>query len=129
MPPTTGKHYCVGAPAFDPATVNGDEKLPQQISELLEKDDLYGASRVLLKLTDNDGYVYHATSSVRLAEVQHIVQLGGINGLHNWYRTVEGTPVCSARCDELHKPSVVNMQQPKARSTTALRHRCLCIDI
>lgn len=93
MAPVIEKRYCVGSREFNPLAVCGDELLHVHVGELLHKDDLYQASRLLFKLPDNDDYVYHATASVRLAEVQHIVQLGGINGLHTWYQTEDGSQV------------------------------------
>lgn len=75
----------------------GDDTLHTQIDELLKNDDLLGASRMLFKLPNDDDYIYHATASVSLAQVQHIVQLGGINGLHNWYKSTDGTPVSLPR--------------------------------
>ncbi|KAK8140894.1 hypothetical protein G3M48_001476 [Beauveria asiatica] len=86
------KQYCAGSAGFEPSLVSGDDALHVQIAELLADNDLLGASRVLFKLPNNDDYVYHATASVSLAQVQHVVRLGGVNGLHNWYRMIDGTP-------------------------------------
>ncbi|KAM3504948.1 hypothetical protein MY11210_008163 [Beauveria gryllotalpidicola] len=86
------KQYCAGSAGFEPSLVSGDDALHVEIAELLADNDLVGASRVLFKLPNNDDYVYHATASVSLVQVQHIVRLGGVNGLHNWYRMIDGTP-------------------------------------
>lgn len=102
MPPVSQKTFCVGSAGFDPSAIVADRALSDQIEEHLNKDDLVGASRALFKLPEKDDYVYHATASVSLAEVQHIVQLGGVNGLHSWYKTSDGTPV-SLQTRTLHE--------------------------
>lgn len=84
---------CVANPSFRPRQVIEDTALQQQALELLSRNDLSGASRVLLGLPEHDDYVYHATASVRLAEVQQVVDRGGVNGLHTWYRAEDGSPV------------------------------------
>lgn len=96
MSPVANKQYCVGSPAFDPSAVAGDVSMQKEVDEFLQKDDLHSAIHSLFKLPENDDYVYHATASVKLSEVQRIVQLGGINGLHAWYKAEDGEPV-SAR--------------------------------
>ncbi len=93
MPPAAKHQYCVGSAGFEPSAVAGDDALQTQIDKLLKNDDLLGANRVLFKLPNGDDYIYHANASVSLAQVQHIVQLGGINGLHDWYKLTDGTPV------------------------------------
>jgi len=89
---------CVGSPSFRPDEVVDDAPRLQRARDLLAKDDLYEASRALLGLPERDTYTYHATASVKLAEVQHVVRLGGVNGLHGWYRNEDGSPVCQALC-------------------------------
>ncbi|KAK4081989.1 hypothetical protein Purlil1_11398 [Purpureocillium lilacinum] len=83
---------CVGSPSFRPDEVVDDAPRLQRARDLLAKDDLYEASRALLGLPERDTYTYHATASVKLAEVQHVVRLGGVNGLHGWYRNEDGSP-------------------------------------
>ncbi|EHK47386.1 uncharacterized protein TrAtP1_012520 [Trichoderma atroviride] len=83
---------CVGSPSFAPDEVIQDGPRLKQARELLAANDLYNASRVLLSLPERDTFTYHAMTSVKLAEVQHVVGLGGINGLHAWYRGEDGTP-------------------------------------
>ncbi|PON21133.1 hypothetical protein TGAM01_v209981 [Trichoderma gamsii] len=83
---------CVGSPSFAPDEVIQDGPRLKQAQELLAANDLYNASRVLLSLPERDTFTYHAMTSVKLAEVQHVVGLGGINGLHAWYRGEDGTP-------------------------------------
>jgi hypothetical protein len=85
--------HCVGSPSFEPQKLLDDAGRQSQAYELLAKDDLLSASRILLSLPDPDEYVYHAMTSVKLAEVQRVVALGGVNGLHAWYRAEDGSPV------------------------------------
>ncbi|QYT00706.1 hypothetical protein H0G86_007785 [Trichoderma simmonsii] len=82
---------CVGSPSFAPDEVIEDAPRLQQARELLAANDLYNASRVLLSLPERDSFTYHAMTSVKLAEVQHVVGLGGVNNLHAWYRDEDGT--------------------------------------
>lgn len=86
---------CVGSPSFAPDEVIEDAPRLQQARELLAANDLYNASRVLLSLPERDSFTYHAMTSVKLAEVQHVVGLGGVNNLHAWYRDEDGTAVSS----------------------------------
>lgn len=84
---------CVGSPAFQPGEAIKDVALQKQAVELLAHNDLYNASRVLFSLPDPDAYTYHAMTSVKLAEVQRVVDMGAVNGLHTWYRLEDGSPV------------------------------------
>lgn len=92
-PPGSNFVYCVGNPALTPDQVIQDTDRLSQARDLLTKDDLLGASKLLLGLPDKDTYTYHAMTSVSLAQVQHAVSLGGVNGLHTWYRQEDGAPV------------------------------------
>ncbi|KAM4065171.1 hypothetical protein HRG_004492 [Hirsutella rhossiliensis] len=83
---------CIGNPSFRPQEVIKDTALQKQALRLLSTNDLAGASRLLLGLPEHDGYTYHATASVSLAEAQQVVDLGGVNGLHTWYRAEDGSP-------------------------------------
>ncbi|KAG6010459.1 hypothetical protein E4U21_006461 [Claviceps maximensis] len=83
---------CVGSASFQPENLIVDHDKLQQIQTLLSKDDLLGASRLLLGLPERDAYTYHAMTAVKLAEVQRVVDLGGVNGLHTWYRAEDGSP-------------------------------------
>lgn len=85
--------HCVGSPSFAPDDLIEDTERQSQALELLAKNDLYNASRVLLRLPEDDVYTYHAMTSVSLAQVQKVVNLGAANGLHAWYRAEDGTPV------------------------------------
>lgn len=93
MAPPAKFVHCVGNPALSPEELIQDTETLSQARELLTKDDLAGASRVLLGLPERDTYTYHAMTSVSLAQVQHVVSLGGVNSLHTWYRQEDGTPV------------------------------------
>lgn len=86
MPGPRKDVYCVGSDTFKPEQVAQDKALQDQVNQALLKNDLLGASRILFNLPANDDYTYHAVTSVRLAQVQHVVELGGVNGLHAWYR-------------------------------------------
>ncbi|EGX95070.1 hypothetical protein CCM_03342 [Cordyceps militaris CM01] len=108
------KQYCIGSEGFEPSAVAANDTLQAQVDELLKNDDLLGACRTLFKLPDNDDYVYHASASVSLARVQHIVQLGGVNGLHNWYKTTDETP---ANID-----AYVSVFNPKTATLSALKN-------
>ncbi|OAA72141.1 hypothetical protein ISF_01214 [Cordyceps fumosorosea ARSEF 2679] len=114
------KKYCVGSAEFEPSTVAGDDSLQARIGELLKEDDLLGASRVLFKLPENDGYIYHATASVSLAQVQHILQLGDVNGLHDWYKNIDGTRRdAPSRADTAAYTSIFD---PKTATLSALKN-------
>lgn len=93
MPPPSKFVHCVGSPAFQPNKLIEDIDRQKQALDYLLKNDLYNASRVLFQLPDPDTYTYHAMTSVKLAQVQHVVNLGGVNGLHAWYRNEDGSPV------------------------------------
>lgn len=84
---------CVGNPSFRPLDAVKDTARQEQALQLLSRNDFAGASRVLLGLPEHDEYIYHATASVSLAETQQAVDLGGVNGLHTWYRAEDGSPV------------------------------------
>ncbi|KAH7019188.1 hypothetical protein EDB80DRAFT_191974 [Ilyonectria destructans] len=84
--------YCVGSPSFQPDDLIQDVDRQKQALDLLTQNDLYNASRVLLQLPERDLYTYHAITSVKLAEVQAVVNLGGANGLHAWYRNEDRSP-------------------------------------
>ncbi|POR33292.1 Uncharacterized protein TPAR_06533 [Tolypocladium paradoxum] len=92
MARTSKAPRCVGNPSFRPEEAIKDTVRHQLARDLLANNNLYEASRVLLGLPERDTYTYHATASVKLAEAQSVVDLGGVNGLHNWYRDEDGSP-------------------------------------
>lgn len=93
MSRTSNAPRCVGNPSFRPEEAVKDTVRHQQARDLLANNDLYEASRVLLGLPERDTYTYHATASVKLAEVQSVVDMGRVNSLHAWYRDEDGSPV------------------------------------
>ncbi|CAN8100771.1 unnamed protein product [Discula destructiva] len=80
---------CVGAPSFDPNTRITDADARTQALALLEQDDFTGAIKSYFQLPAGDKYVYHAITAVTLPQVQHVISLGGANGLHSWYTSLE----------------------------------------
>ena len=94
MPGTRKYVYCVGSDGFHPENLAQDKELQDQVNQALLRNDLLGASRILLHLPAHDDYTYHAVTSVKLAQVQHAVDLGGVNGLHAWYRNEDDSFVC-----------------------------------
>lgn len=64
--------------------------------ELVPQDnDLESAIKKAFQLKQDDDYVYHATASVTLAQVQMAVKFGGKGRLHAWYIDSEGNEVCA----------------------------------
>jgi len=83
--------HCVDSPKFKPEDLIEDPERLKKANELLLKDDLYNSSRVIFDLPEVDQYTYHAMVSVKLAQVQRIVELGDEKGLHDWYHNEDGT--------------------------------------
>lgn len=78
--------YCVGAPAFSPASrVQDSDARTQALNLLLLENDFAAAIKAYFQLPQNDTYVYRAVANVTLPQVQHVVSLGAANGLHAWY--------------------------------------------
>ncbi|KAK2608451.1 hypothetical protein QQS21_003020 [Conoideocrella luteorostrata] len=90
--PSKAPARCVGSSSFHPEDIIQDQERLKQVQALLAKDDLYEAGRVLFGLPERDTYTYHAMTAVKLAEVQRVVSLGGVNGLHTWYRAEDDLP-------------------------------------
>lgn len=111
---------CVGNPSFQPEEIVNDVDKLKQTQALLTKDDLYEASRLLLGLPEHDTYTYHAMTAVKLGEVQRVVNLGGVNGLHTWYRAGDGSPVRSSK--QAYVPQVrFKEKQSKSKTATVMR--------
>ncbi|EFY85595.1 hypothetical protein MAC_08375 [Metarhizium acridum CQMa 102] len=89
--PSKVQGRCVGNPSFRPEDIAKNQDKLKQARDLLSKNDLYQASRMLLGLPERDVYTYHAIASVKLAEVQYVVDRGGDNGLHGWYKAEDGS--------------------------------------
>lgn len=87
--PTAGT---VGSTTFDPKQLFIDESLKSQVRSLLDKNDFQSAVHVAFQLSESDDYIYHATASVTLAQVQNAVNAGSKNGLHDWYIDDDGKP-------------------------------------
>ncbi|KAF5488984.1 hypothetical protein CGCS363_v012383 [Colletotrichum siamense] len=86
--------HCVGAPEFDPKAYAEDRERHEKANQLLAQNNLYSAVNLSFGIDPRrDTYVYHAMTSVRLPQVQEIVNMGGKNGLHAWYRDDEGKPL------------------------------------
>ncbi|KHN94256.1 uncharacterized protein MAM_07892 [Metarhizium album ARSEF 1941] len=89
--PSKARARCVGNPSFRPDDIARNQDKLNRARDLLSKNDLYEASRVLLGLPEADVYIYHAIASVKLAQAQHVVDRGGDNGLHAWYKAEDGS--------------------------------------
>ena len=87
------KKGCVGSPSFDPDERVKDKAAQESALQDLGKDAFKDAITSWFKLPATDKYVYHAMTSVQLAEVQDVVQKGRANGLHDWYRNEDKKPV------------------------------------
>lgn len=83
---------CVGSSSFNPATRTTDTDARTQTLALLDQNDFAGAIKLYFQLPKDDKYVYHAITAVTLPQVQHVVSLGGANGLHSWYSSLVTTP-------------------------------------
>ena len=86
-----GRAWTIGAFQFEPDVIfeswkNGQKDLPKN-------DDLKSSIISTFDLPNNDGYIYHATASVTLSQVQEAINHGGKAGLHAWYLSEEGEPV------------------------------------
>ncbi|CAJ2504084.1 Uu.00g114780.m01.CDS01 [Anthostomella pinea] len=92
--------YCEGSPSWNPDAYAADTALQARAEEQLSKDDLQSAIATSFALRRNDSYVYHAIVSVTLPQVQHVVSLGGANGLHAWYRTAAAPPPSAPKNDD-----------------------------
>ena len=64
---------------------------------LPESDDFKSSIISTFNLPHDDSYVYHATASVTLSQVQEAINHGGKSGLHAWYLNDEGKPVRRSR--------------------------------
>ncbi|MCJ1457744.1 hypothetical protein MMC28_008113 [Mycoblastus sanguinarius] len=84
-----GRGWTEGSYLFNPDALfeswgSGQRTLP-------EDNDLRSSVISTFKLPHNDSYVYHATASVTLAQVQAAINHGGESGLHAWYLDSDGT--------------------------------------
>jgi hypothetical protein len=88
MPPTRGS-YTENSTHYNPEEFfrSWDPALVPQ------NNDLRSAINKAFSLEPVDDYVYHATASVTLAQVQVAIDHGNKNGLHAWYRDETGEQV------------------------------------
>ena len=95
MSPPMNRPYTEGSSSFDPDEVLSDDlKSPESVLQrCLKIDGLWPAITYLFNLPEDDEYVYHATASVTLEQVQKAIIAGNANGLHDWYLDSEGKPV------------------------------------
>lgn len=87
------KKGCVGNPLFDPDERVHDTAAREEAFTHLQKDEFRDAISSWFRLPKTDNYVYHAITSVLLAQVQDIVDRGRDNGLHDWYQDEAGAAV------------------------------------
>lgn len=80
-----------GSSRFEPDTLF--EAWSKDHKHLPENDDFKSSIITTFNLPHNDSYVYHATASVTLSQVQEAINHGGKAGLHAWYLDDEGRPV------------------------------------
>ena len=81
-----------GSSRFDPDALleawgKGQKALP-------ENNGLRSSIISTFSLPLDDNYVYHATASVTLSQVQTAINHGDQSGLHAWYLDSHRTPVC-----------------------------------
>ena len=90
MPPSTrAKPYTVGSLSFGP-----DRFFSEWDESILSRDnDLKQCIIRAFGLKSNDDYIYHAVASVTLDQVQAVINAGGLNGMHAWYRDGKGEQV------------------------------------
>ena len=91
MTPQHSGPRTTGAAGFDPDALFGAWRDDQK--SLPVNDDLRSSLLKTFKLPQKDDYVYHATASVTLAQVQQAIEYGGKNGLHAWYLDENALPV------------------------------------
>jgi SAM-dependent methyltransferase len=94
MAPPTNRPYTEGSSSFDPDEVlSEDLNSPDSVLQrCLKIDGLWPAITYLFNLPEDDEYIYHATASVTLEQVQKAIIAGNANGLHDWYLNSDGKP-------------------------------------
>jgi SAM-dependent methyltransferase len=95
MTPPITKPYTEGSSQFDPdALFSEDIKSPSSVLQrCLKINGLWPAITYLFSLPEDDAYVYHATASVTLEQVQQAIIAGNAHGLHDWYLDAGGKAV------------------------------------
>jgi hypothetical protein len=110
---------CAGSSSFDPEAVVRDHQLLDQAAAHLKNNDLQSAIRTYFSLPQDDKYVYHAITSVTVSQVQHVVNLGGANGLHDWYRDPNGVPLPTPPDHDIE--AYISIFSPSTDTGSALR--------
>ena len=75
----------VGSKTFQPEQLFDDGPIVDSARASLVKSDFRSAIVAAFGLSESDEYVYHATASVTLAQVQNAINAGRAHGLHDWY--------------------------------------------
>lgn len=83
----------IGSKAFHPEALFEDEALLDEARSHLLRNDLKTAVITAFRLPKEDEYVYHATASVTLSQVQTAIHAGPSHGLHDWYLDTESKPL------------------------------------
>lgn len=83
--------YTEGSSQFEPDSLFAAWEFGQKT--LPNDNDLRSSIISTFNLPPNDDYIYHATASVTLSQVQTAINHGGDSGLHAWYLDDEGNPV------------------------------------
>ncbi|KAL2757742.1 hypothetical protein ACRALDRAFT_1079849 [Sodiomyces alcalophilus JCM 7366] len=110
---------CAGNTAFNPDEYLQDTSRQAQVADHLSKNDLYHAIVTAFGLPEQDTYTYHAITSVTLAQVQHVVSLGGANDLHAWYRAKDDTPLDPPPPADIE--AYISLFDPSTQTTSALK--------
>ena len=103
----------VGSKDFNPDKLISDQSILSQVSVLLKDDKFRNAILTAFSLPEGDDYIYHATASVTLTQVQAAINAGSKNGLHDWYLDENGkanghpSPADSDAYISLFEPSKV----------------------
>ena len=82
----------VGSKDFQPNQLFGDKALIDSYHSHLNNNDFRTAIITAFHLPPNDDYIYHATASVTLSQVQTAINAGSSHGLHDWYLDSNSKP-------------------------------------
>lgn len=98
MPPVKGPcAQTTGSSGFHPDAFF--EVWDKEARSLLPQDnDLRYSIITAFNLAQSDNYVYHATASVTLAQVQKAIEHGGDHNFHNWYPEDSGQASAVSIC-------------------------------
>lgn len=95
MAPHPTAPYTSGSPSFNPDTVYAEDlnSPSSTVQQCLKVHGLWPAISYLFALPEDDAYVYHATASVTLEQVQKAILAGNAQGLHDWYLDSDGEAI------------------------------------